>query len=46
MQFEFQFDEMSFKWMQKYWKFACNYDVEKIILRRHFFIAFYLRMAK
>jgi hypothetical protein len=27
---------------KKYWKFA--YDVEKIILKRHIFIAFYLRL--
>jgi hypothetical protein len=36
------------KWVangcKKYWKFACNYDVAKIILKRHFFIAFYLTM--
>jgi len=29
---------------KEYWKFACNYDVAKIILKRHFVIAFYLRM--
>jgi len=26
---------------KKYWKFAHNYGVEKIIWKRHFFIAFY-----
>jgi hypothetical protein len=29
-----------------YLKFACNYGVEKIILKRLFSIAFYLRMIK
>jgi len=40
----------SIKWnangCKKYLKFACNYHVEKIILKNHFFIFLNLKMVK